>query len=62
MTSNKKFTFDVFTIAENFWFLIFCTNKQLWIAMSRTIQSANLKRKQDWKLRKNRTCGNRAET
>ena len=32
MTSGKKFTFDVFTIAENVWFLIICTNKQWWIA------------------------------
>jgi len=32
MTSNKKFTFDFFKIAENFWLLIFCIpNKQCWI-------------------------------
>jgi len=33
MTSSKKFTFDFLEIAENFWFLILCTqNKQWWIA------------------------------
>jgi len=33
MTPSKKFTFDFFKLAENIWFLIFCThNKQRWIA------------------------------
>jgi len=33
MTSIKKFTSDFFKIAENVWFLIFCTHyKQWWIA------------------------------
>ena len=30
MTSSKKFTFDFFKIAENFWFLIFCTHDMQW--------------------------------
>jgi len=31
--STTKFTFGFFKIAENFWFLIFCTQyKQWWIA------------------------------
>jgi len=34
MTSSKKITFDFLQIAENFWFLIFCThNMQWWITM-----------------------------
>jgi len=28
MTSSKKFTFDESKIAENFWFLIFCTHNK----------------------------------
>jgi len=28
MTSSKKFTSDLSKIAENFWFLIFCTNNE----------------------------------
>jgi len=32
MTSSKKFAFDLFKIAETFWFLIVCTHsKQWWI-------------------------------
>jgi len=26
MTSSTKFTFELFLITENFWFLIFCTH------------------------------------
>ena len=32
LASSKKFTFDFLKIAEDFWFLIFCThNKQWWL-------------------------------
>jgi len=30
LTSSNKFTFDFLKIAENFWFLIFCTNNKQW--------------------------------
>jgi len=32
MVSSKKFTFGLFKIAQNFWFHIFCTHKQWWMA------------------------------
>jgi len=42
MTPSNKFTFDFLEIAENVWFLIFCThNKQWWIAKQNTIQRGN---------------------
>jgi len=28
MTSSKKFTLDFFKIAENIWFILFCTNNK----------------------------------